>query len=63
MILAAFFWSAPAERSGDGALDIPSRPRQRNDPKRRRRFTLPAHSKYSGNKMRSESVIDVACLF
>src|SRR5215831_6388261 len=55
-------WSAPAERSGDGAMDSvedgpvdmmdqvdcplsPSSPSRPPDPKRRRRFALPAHSK------------------
>jgi hypothetical protein len=44
-------WSAVAERSGDTALDWLSRLRTKpksetlNNPKRRRRFALPAHSK------------------
>jgi len=37
-------WSAPAERSGDGALDAIATKMLRNQ-KRRRRFALPAHSK------------------
>jgi hypothetical protein len=42
----AFFWSAPAERGGDGALDRFSRSRSKDfNPKRRRRCALPAHSK------------------
>ena len=38
---AGILWSAPAERSGDGAFSwaYASQP-----PKRRRRFALPAHS-------------------
>ncbi len=38
-------WSAPAERSGDGALNRPPEEETPNNPKRRRRFALPAHSK------------------
>jgi hypothetical protein len=44
-------WSAPAERSGDGALDGQfwdcAAGFMGRDPKRRRRFALPAHSKIS----------------
>jgi len=48
------FWNAPAERSGDGALDTSERSSLTKstgsanpfpNPKRRRRFALPAHSK------------------
>src|SRR5438094_5877245 len=39
----AVIWSAPAERSGDGALDSSAALLR----KRRRRFALPAHSKFS----------------
>src|SRR5262245_21365269 len=46
------FWSAPAERSGDGALDdlnshagIANNIEPKINPKRSRRFALPAHSK------------------
>ncbi len=49
-------WSAPAERSGDGAFDLFGVPplgglkqfavsKRDSDPKRRRRFALPPHSK------------------
>jgi len=40
---AGILWSAPAERSGDGAF---SRGNALQQPKRRRRFALPAHSKW-----------------
>ncbi|PYS36901.1 MAG: hypothetical protein DMF71_19590, partial [Acidobacteria bacterium] len=35
-------WSAPAERSGDGAMDRHPEEETPNNPKRRRRFALPA---------------------
>ena len=37
-------WSAPAERSDDGAMDLASA-EMANDPKRCRRSALPPHSK------------------
>src|SRR5882672_8371176 len=41
-------WSAPAERSGDGALDVSHYdPMLGQELERRRRFALPAHSKLS----------------